>query len=472
MTTSRSPGVVTRAAYRKAVLVAAVAAILALLPTTWMNARAAGSTLSGADKVCLGCHASERLEKKLENKETLSLHVQGDAFAKSVHRVIGCAGCHEDIDLKKHPAASKKIANARSYSAAAARVCGSCHADKARQYEGSIHAALVRDGNPAAPLCTDCHSPHEVSEKARYETVATVPCKNCHIAIFNAYAESMHGKARSRTGESAAPLCADCHSAHEVAVASAGEGRRGACLGCHAGVLGAHQKWLPNAGLHFEVVSCPVCHAPKAKRRVDLRLYNSAAGHDVSEQKGVPKFARRARAADAKGGGLDAIELWNLMKVFNRDGAAGRTTLRGRMEVSSGVEAHQLADKSQAIGDCNTCHREGAEAFQSVTVSIAGPDGRPVHYGADKEVLNSVISVDSVAGFYAIGGNRIRFLDVLFLLALFSGIAVPAVHLTAKWAFRHYLNRTDAGKSSESAAHESPRSIDGLRGGHGSRQKE
>jgi len=458
MATSRGAGRTTAATFKTDFVIAAVVGFLVLSPVAW--ARAADKPLSEADRTCLGCHSQERLEKKLANKETLSLHVQADAFAKSVHSVLGCAGCHADVSLKSHPSQTKKIADAREYSIASTDICRGCHADKFKQYEGSIHASLVRDGNAAAPVCTDCHSPHAVSRKAVYETMAAVPCKNCHVAIFNAYAGSMHGKARSKPGESAAPLCSDCHSAHEVAVASAGEGRKTACLGCHAGALGAHQKWLPNAELHFEVISCPVCHSPTAKRRVDLRLYNSVAQQDVSEQKGVPKFERRARSADAKGGGLDAMELWNLMNVFNRDGAPGKTTLRGRMEVGSGVEAHQLADKTRAISDCNICHREGAEAFQSVTVSIAGPDGRSVRYDANKEVLNSVISVDSIGGFYAIGATRIKLLDILFLLSLFSGIAVPVVHLTAKWAFRRYLNKVEAEKSPGSAQDQGPVSGD------------
>lgn len=465
MATSRGAGRTTGAAFTTDLVIAAILAFLMLSAC----ARAADSPLSEADQICLGCHSQERLEKKLANKETLSLHVEVQAFAKSVHGVIGCAGCHSDVSIKSHPSKAKKIADAREYSIASTEICRGCHADKFKQYEGSIHASLVRDGNAAAPVCTDCHSPHAVSPKTVYETMAAVPCKNCHVAIFDAYAGSMHGKARSKPGESPAPLCSDCHSAHEVAVASAGEGRKTACLGCHAGALGDHRKWLPNAELHFETVSCPVCHSPTAKRRVDLRLFNSVARQDLAEQKGVPRFERRARSADAKGGGLDAIELWNLVKVFNRDGTAGGTTLRGRMEVSSGVEAHQLSDKTKAIGDCSVCHSEGADAFQTVTVSIAGPDGRPLRYGANKEVLNSVISVNSMGGFYAIGATRIKLLDILFLFSLFSGIAVPAVHLTAKWVFRRYLNKVEAEKASESATDRRRHSAGGRSGGHGSK---
>lgn len=454
MASSRSAVSMTGATFKTDFVIAAVAGLLVLFQGTL--ARAADKPLSEADKTCLGCHSQERLEKKLANKETLSLHVQGDAFAKSVHSVIGCAGCHSGLSLTSHPSKTRKITALRDYSIALTEVCRGCHADKFKQYEGSIHAFLIRDGDPAAPVCTDCHSPHAVSRKAVYETMAAVPCKNCHVAIFNAYAESMHGKARSKPGESAAPLCSDCHRAHEVAVASAGEGRKTACLGCHAGALGAHQKWLPNAALHFETVSCPACHAPTAQRRVDLSLYDSVAQTRVSEPRGVPQFETRARSADAQGKGLDAMALWNLLQVFNREGTGGKTTLRGRMEVRTGVEAHQLADKSKAVSDCNTCHREGAEAFQSVTVSIAGPDGRPVRYGADKEVLNSVISVDSVGGFYAIGATRIKLLDILFLLALASGIAVPVTHLTAKLFFKRYLLKIEAEKAADSARAREP----------------
>ena len=64
--------------------------------------------------------------------------------------------------------------------------------------------------------------------------------------------------------------------------------------------------------------------------------------------------------------------------------------MRGRLEVRSGVEAHQISEKSKAIKDCNVCHQAGAEPFQSVTLTIAGPDGRPMRHGVQKDVLNSL----------------------------------------------------------------------------------
>ena len=117
---------------------------------------------------------------------TLQLHVPGDMFAKSVHSSIGCTGCHSDVDLAAHPPAEKFIASKRSFSLTMTQVCRGCHADKFDQWETSIHAALVRNGDPAAPICTDCHNPHAVIKDAATQ-IDQVPCQKCHAAIYTAY---------------------------------------------------------------------------------------------------------------------------------------------------------------------------------------------------------------------------------------------------------------------------------------------
>lgn len=397
-------------------------------------ARAADDAAASPDQQCLGCHGTEGMTKTLPDGGTLALHVPGELFAKSVHGGFGCSTCHADIDPASHPPTKKDIKSARAYSLAAVETCRTCHGDKFENWDKSIHATLVRDGNAGAPVCTDCHSPHEVI-KAAASTMADVPCKTCHAAIFNAYAGSMHAQALRKSPEGGAPLCSGCHSAHEVLPVSFGEGPKGACLGCHQGALEAHKTWLPNAAQHFELVSCPVCHAPKATRKVDLRLYDSQSKARV-EHRGVPVIEA---PATADGRGLDALALWNLLQTLNREGTVGKAALRGRLEVRTGPEAHQLTAKSTAIRDCATCHRQGSEAFQSVTVSVVGPDGRRVKTGANPDVLSSMISINSVGGFYAIGGTRIGILDVLLLLAFLGALAVPIGHLTLGWLIRRYM---------------------------------
>ncbi len=201
------------------------------------------------------------MEKKAGDGDILRLHVPADMFAKSVHGANGCTSCHSDINLAAHPPSKKDIKSTRSYAVESTKVCRGCHTEKFEQWEGSIHGALVLNGNPAAPICTDCHKPHAVIKGAAAKLDET-PCQNCHKEIFAAYLGSVHGKSRSNSVDSYAPICSGCHSAHDVKPVSFGEGPKAACSGCHADVLQAHQKWLPNAALHFEVVSCPACHAP------------------------------------------------------------------------------------------------------------------------------------------------------------------------------------------------------------------
>ena len=383
----RNNDAATQEESRKGLLVGAIAAIPLLLASA-MSASAADSVLSEADTTCLGCHSIEGLEKQLPNGETLSLHVSGEVFAKSVHRAIGCSACHGDIDAQTHPATTSDIRSARQYSIERAAGCRLCHGDSYEQYEGSLHSARVREGDPLAPVCTGCHGSHSVSPRSAYE----------------------------------------------------------ACVGCHAADLDAHSKWLPNAKLHQEVVSCAACHAPAALRMIDLRLYDGTTQAWVTEKEGAPAFEELARSADTDGNGLDAAELRSLLRDINRDAAAAPKTLRGRVELRSGVEAHRLSDKTQALKACDNCHRYGSEPFQNVTVSVTGPDGRPVRYPAQKEILHSSLAVESLPGFYAIGGTRSPVLDALLAFALLGGVGVPIGHMTTKWLFRRY--RADRNRSS------------------------
>lgn len=422
-----------------------------------LPAHAAFGVLANDDKACLECHAKKDFSKPKAGDESVSLHVAAKPFSESVHNENGCIDCHtnlEKVDIKKHEKSNNKKIGTREYSITMVKVCRDCHKKNVKEYEDSLHGALVRAGNSEAPICSDCHDPHSVRANSAKAPVDDVPCGNCHAKILKAYANSVHGHARTKqvkagqipTNDQKSPICSDCHKSHAI-LAAAAEGRIfNACLNCHKNALPAHKKWLPNTALHYESIACSTCHVQTTKRRVDLRLYDPIAKKDVSENVGIPLFESRARAADSEGLGLDALAVQSLLKQFNRDGHEGGTVLRGRLELTSGEEMHLLVDKSKAIKDCDTCHRAGADVFQTVAISIARPDGRTIHHAAQSEVLTSHLSVNTVKGFYAIGGTRIKVLDVLFALALFFGVTVPIVHMTSNWLFRRYLRNLESKK--------------------------
>ncbi|HJV88413.1 MAG TPA: cytochrome c3 family protein [Noviherbaspirillum sp.] len=451
MTRSRTLSAAARPPYHRASFILAMMAAIALFIMS-MAVHAADDKdkdngLSDEDMACLKCHSKPGQEKTLGNGEKLSLFIGTKAFAESAHHKEGCEGCHSEIDEKTHGKEKTSIASKRAQALSMMDACRDCHKKTFKQYEDSVHAALVQDGSEKAPLCSDCHNPHTTrTAKSAPAASSAVICQKCHEKIDKAFTASVHGQS---AGDDEL-ACADCHRTHNVKAASLGNNMKKECISCHRDTASTHSKWLPNTERHLEAISCPACHSPGAKRRVNLRLYDGMTQQQASDKVGVPQFIKLAGSPDANSS-LDARALWSMLQEFNSNGGPTKTVLRGRLEVKTGVEAHQMAKKEQALKDCDTCHSEGAEPFQSVTVSIAGPDGRPVRRDASKGILNSVESIESVGGFYAIGSTRIKLLDTLLVLTVAAGILLPGAHLTAKWLFRRARAKqeTDAGRSAD-----------------------
>ena len=402
-----------------------------LLPASGVQAAGFKDTdLSSEDKACLECHAKPGLRMTLANGQTLAAYVP--ARVSPPRRTAPAAAKLPFGDRREARKQPRKIASKRALSLELMEACRDCHKKTVKQYEDSVHSALVRTGSEKAPLCSDCHDPH-ATRSAKEKPVGPaepVLCQKCHEAIAQAYAPSVH----ARPGEESL-ACKDCHRTHNVKAAAVGDHLRNECMSCHRDVAATHKVWLPNTERHLEAVSCPACHSPGTTRRVNLSLYEGNTPQDASKV-GVPQFMKPAQGVDGKDAGLDGRALWSLLKELNQDGSGTRTRVRGRLEVQTGAQAHQLAGKALALKDCDTCHRAGAAAFQAVTVSLVGPDGRPVRQDASKTILTSAESIGAVGGFYAIGGTRIKSLDTLLLLALAAGILIPAAHLTAKLIFK------------------------------------
>lgn len=424
-------------------LMGVLAALVMLLPGHTQNA--AASDLSDETTACLKCHDKPTLTMKMADGKVLPLHVSTEAFLKSQHAETDCEDCHSGIDGDTHGKGKEMtvIKNRREHSMGMRESCRDCHKKNFKAYDDGVHAALIAEGSDKAPLCSDCHNPHTLLSVKEEVPMDQVPCAKCHTDIFKAYAGDVHGLKRAAKVKDA-PLCANCHKAHDVKAASLGFSMRDSCVACHEDAEAKHKSWLPNAARHFEAISCPACHAPEAKRRVNLRLFDGSGQKQLREKTGVPQFKDWTESVDTKNMGLDQRALRSMLKEFSEEGGNGKTMLMGRLEVKSGIEAHQLSEKSKAIKACGSCHSQGAEPFQSVTVTIAGPDGRPVRHGVQKDVLNSLVSLDSVRGFYAIGANRIKLLDWLLLLAVGGSLAGAGMHAAVRWSFRRSRENAEA----------------------------
>lgn len=415
---------------------AEVSAEPAVVEEAQSEAEAELEALLKKNKKCLRCHSKERV-KTLEDGQDMSLQIHSEEYIDSAHGETACVSCHTAIGDRRHP--SKKtnitISNQREYSLEMNESCRNCHDAKFTQYEGSIHSSMVGQGSTEAPLCTDCHSAHAVETMTVYQPDTGFPCKKCHENIFTAYRESVHGSARIegnviRDDHIQAPICSDCHHSHDVTPVEIGDTLRSACLGCHENVPLLHSQWLPNAGTHLDIVSCAVCHAPFAKHRFDLHLFDKVTQAPVSQQAAADMFQDQIREIEETGGDLDPLTVFKLIEESNDTDLPDNVSLRGRMEVKSGVWAHQIASKSFAVRTCDSCHLDGTKKALNVTVSVPGEDGRVQRFETDREELSAVGAADSIKTFFLLGGNKNKFLDILVLLSLISGFAIPIGHFT------------------------------------------
>ncbi|MEO8256480.1 MAG: cytochrome c3 family protein [Acidobacteriota bacterium] len=211
-----------------------------------------------ANDDCLVCHG----DPEVKRANGTPVAVNGPAFAASRHGPMACVDCHADLATTTefpHPEALKKVD------------CASCHGDIGATYRDSIHArAREQSGLNVAPACADCHGRHDILGKADPKSRvahAQVPvtCGVCHDGIRRRYEMSAHAVALKQA-DPRAPVCSDCHTAHAIRRTDTDASRLGAtaeCGACHQSVAEAFTRTfhgkvtqLGSAG----AAACANCH--------------------------------------------------------------------------------------------------------------------------------------------------------------------------------------------------------------------
>jgi cytochrome b subunit of formate dehydrogenase len=97
------------------------------------------------------------------------------------------------------------------------KTCGSCHVGILSTYEESVHGRLVNEGNDDAPVCTDCHTSHEIiqPDEVAFKLASGERCGKCHEDRTKHYEETFHGKALA-LGLADVAACFDCHGHHDI----------------------------------------------------------------------------------------------------------------------------------------------------------------------------------------------------------------------------------------------------------------
>ena len=220
--------------FRLALFVIGVSLILVAAAVLTLRAEAANisspvlhsvSQDKPSNDYCLGCHNQPNLSKTLPSGETLSLFIDSSLFNHGVHNQenVACVDCHTNISTFPHP--DFKADDLRQVSIQLYTSCQKCHADQYNKVLDSVHQKALAGGNFNAAVCTDCHNPHQQTRITDKTTGELLPearlripqtCARCHSAIYDAYKNSVHGKALTVQGNLDVPTCIDCHGVHNI----------------------------------------------------------------------------------------------------------------------------------------------------------------------------------------------------------------------------------------------------------------
>lgn len=163
-----------------------------------------------------------------------------------------CTGCHG-----AHKILGKSDAASRVNRENIAAMCGSCHQQVFSRFSKSQHGQMQQAGNSAAPTCVDCHSAHGIQSHTspQWQVDVINECGNCHGGLLTTYRDTYHGQV-TKLGFTRVATCNSCHGAHEVLPASnpksmiSPENRVNTCRSCHPGANANFAAYKPHGNAH------------------------------------------------------------------------------------------------------------------------------------------------------------------------------------------------------------------------------
>src|ERR1051325_5627174 len=214
---------------------------------------------------CVDCHAAlakvtefphdEKVAKvacaTCHDQVASTYHDTIRAWAKEKAGLVvapACADCHGKHDIRPHTDSASRV-----FRTTIPATCGGCHAGIREQFDRGIHAAKLKIGDTRAPSCADCHTAHAIqrADTDKWRLAVTAECGTCHAPVVESFRRTFHGKV-TEIGFTAVATCSDCHGAHAIlpAANSASTVSRAhlveTCARCHPGANERFVRYDPH----------------------------------------------------------------------------------------------------------------------------------------------------------------------------------------------------------------------------------
>ena len=166
---------------------------------------------------CGRCHGTPEMAKKYGLPNMYSMYmdsIHGTAVSKEGLLVAAnCQSCHGS-----HKILSPQNPQSPTYKANIPSTCGKCHGAIEAEYEAGVHGKAIAAGNLNAPVCTDCHTAHEILQptESAFRMHSTPVCGSCHKQQLTTYRDTFHSQLGLLGGYVQTARCWDCHGAHTV----------------------------------------------------------------------------------------------------------------------------------------------------------------------------------------------------------------------------------------------------------------
>ena len=219
---------------------------------------------------CARCHSNPNLtsEYRMKFPEAAAQYmesVHGRALLKlGLTMAPSCNDCHGVHNIRRSVDRNSPINHAHI-----ADTCGKCHAGVEKTYLKSVHGQLLAKGDNRGPVCTDCHTAHQIEnmEGKNRKQESDQRCGKCHQDRLSNYNETYHGKAVALGTSHEAPevaACFDCHGHHDVLPPSNPASRLSSsnivhtCQQCHKNATKKFTQYVPHADptdrLHYPIL--------------------------------------------------------------------------------------------------------------------------------------------------------------------------------------------------------------------------